>query len=180
MFLTVPCTDAAFPRCVEMPKRWNKWLVALLSPVMSAILDPISLMNLRPIGAIGPSVSNAIGIIMYFADRHSYFDSFPFSAFKAALPASWLVESIWLGATVSVQVTSHTRLLPLDHAVVIRPSGLLPSFLCKPVGSLLAEMCAEPRASFIIWLHSLCRGCLPSAPLQLKPWRPDSSTSFPH
>ena len=56
---------AQYQQCslwVAMLRAWNRKDVERFSPVQSAILEPISCMNLRPIGAHDPKVSTATGI----------------------------------------------------------------------------------------------------------------------
>ena len=56
---TVLAMLAALPLWVAMLRAWNRKDVERFSPVQSAILEPISCMNLRPIGAHEPRVSTA-------------------------------------------------------------------------------------------------------------------------
>ena len=49
MFGAVPETLMALPLCIAILSDWNKKLIDLGSLVTSAILEPKSLMNLRPI-----------------------------------------------------------------------------------------------------------------------------------
>ena len=46
-------------------------------------------------------------------------------------------------AKVSGTVTSHVRHLPLDHRITVTPSGLFPSVLQRPKGSLFAGILAS-------------------------------------
>ena len=57
--VTVPAMLAALPLWVAMLRAWNRKDVERFSPVQTAILEPISCMNLRPIGAHDPEVSTA-------------------------------------------------------------------------------------------------------------------------
>ena len=63
---TVQTMLAALPlwvaTCYAEGLEWNRKDVERFSPVQSAILEPISCMNLRPIGAHEPRVSTATGI----------------------------------------------------------------------------------------------------------------------
>ena len=56
---------AALPRWMAIPMDWKRKLVDILSPLASAILDPISFINFKPLGAQGPSVSLATGMVIY-------------------------------------------------------------------------------------------------------------------
>ena len=38
----MPITETEFPLCTAIDRRWNKWYVALLSPVIALVLDPMS------------------------------------------------------------------------------------------------------------------------------------------
>ena len=83
---------------------------------------------------------------------------------------------MWDEAEESQQVTAHTRARPLDHGVMVRPSGLLPSLRHKPHGSKVAGTLTEER---VRWTMSLRAACLPLLLRQLRPWTPEASTRDP-
>ena len=62
---TVPAILAELALWLAIPRAWNRKVVALLSPVCSEILFPMSLMKLRAMGAQDPMVSVATGMTRY-------------------------------------------------------------------------------------------------------------------
>ena len=64
MFGEVPRILATLPRWAAIEIAWNRKYVDLFSPVASAILDPISVMNFLPNVPQDPSVSMATGITL--------------------------------------------------------------------------------------------------------------------
>ena len=93
-----------------------------------------------------PSVSTATGVKMWLAAMVAYFADFLTTAASEALSASNEVLLIYVAERVSTTVMSHVRHRPDCHGTSVSPSGLLPSVLLRPVGSLMAEMSAFLRA----------------------------------
>ena len=83
-------------------------------------------------------------------------------------------------AKESQHVTSHTRALPLDQGVIVRPSGLLPSSLHSPRGSKVEGMLAADRARWMMLFRAECRGSLPLLMRQERPCTPEASTGDLH
>ena len=83
-------------------------------------------------------------------------------------------------AKVSVTVTSQVTHLPFFHGISVRPSGLFPSNLNRPVGSLTEGTLAFPSArqtkSFKLWWQA----DRPVPPLHESPWSPLASVTTPH
>lgn len=84
----------------------------------------------------GPIVSHATGTNMYGPESVAYFVSFLAAAELAAPAGETEVEMRWDAARVSATVTSQIKLLPACQGIKVRPSGLLPSDLDRPDGSL--------------------------------------------
>ena len=83
----------------------------------------------------GPNVSIATGTKMYLWPKEAYFRLFSTAARSAAHPD---VKAVWLtydSAAVQETVTSHIRDFPLDHGVIVIPSGLTRSSRLRSFGS---------------------------------------------
>jgi len=103
---------------------------------------PKSLRNCSPTLLIGPRVSTAIGTKVYVCASCRYLAVFLSAAASAAPPDDADVTGRYDCATVSVTVTSQVTLLPFCQGMRVSPSGLLPSDLRRPDGSLAAGMLA--------------------------------------
>ena len=91
----------------------------------------------------------------------------------------WMLM-IWLSQSVcDVRIPSHT--FAVFHGISVRPSGLFPSDLNRPVGSLTEGTFAFPSArqtkSFKLWWRA-DRPVPPS--LHESPWSPLASVTTPH
>ena len=80
---------------------------------------------------------------------------------------------------MSTQVKSQTRDLPSFQGKSVKPSGLFPSLLDSPGGSLTAGTPADAKALLIRSLQWECLGCLPAAFLQDRPCLPSMLTLSP-
>jgi len=109
---------------------------------------PKSLRNCSPTLFTGPRVSTAIGTKVYVCDSCRYLAVF-LSAAASAAPSDYAdVTGRYDCATESVTVTSQVTLLPFCQGMTVSPSGLLPSDLRRPDGSLAAGMLAADSARF--------------------------------
>ena len=81
---------------------------------------------------------------------------------------------------MSTQVKSHVRHLPCLNGKRVNPSGRLPSFWHKPVGSNCEGN--SPDVSALFTMSFICEhlGCLPICNLHSKPCLPSGSTITPH
>ena len=79
------------------------------------------------------------------------------AALSAGAPAEFAVAWICDAAYVSGTVTSYAKGLPRDQGSNVAPSGLLPSLLDNPIGSLLAGICVFFTALHIRSLSDECR-----------------------
>jgi len=71
-------------------------------------------------------------------------------AADAALPASTALCWMYNAARIWTTVTSQVALRPDRHGTSVKPSGLLPSVLLRPCGSLTADVSALISARWII------------------------------
>src|SRR5678815_4781331 len=101
-------------------------------------------MKAKPSLLRGPRVSTATGMKMYRLCSSVYFACFLVAAISAAAYASAAVPVMYEAATVSTTIASHMRALPLHHGIRVWPSGLLPSALVRPDGSLTAGIFRGP------------------------------------
>src|SRR5688572_4896168 len=102
-------------------------------------------MKARPSLLMGPRVSTARGTKLYLCCRSKYLACFRAAAFSAAAPASAAVSATYEVATVSATVASHITERPLLQGIRVWPSGLFPSDLVRPEGSLIAVIPALLR-----------------------------------
>ena len=79
------------------------------------------------------------------------------AAVSAVAPAEFTVAWICDAAYVSGTVASHAKGLPRDQGSSVAPSGLLPSLLDNPIGSLLAGICVFFTALHMRSLSDECR-----------------------
>jgi len=68
------------------------------------------------------------------------------AASSAAEPTYWATSSTYESASGQITVTSHDKGFPLYQRTRVSPSGLFPSDLVNPCGSLVAVMPAEAKA----------------------------------
>src|SRR6218665_2304569 len=137
-------------------------------------------MNARPSLLIGPRVSTAIGTTVYVLSSSAYFECFLFAAFSAGLPASIAVSATYEAATVSTTVASHIKDRPSFHGTRVWPSGLLPSSLVRPDGSLIAGVCVLLRLRRMMSFILLCLACRPNPSEHDRPCEPLAETGEPH
>src|SRR6218665_1409899 len=81
---------------------------------------------------------------------------------------------------ISVTVASQIRARPIRHGMSVKPSGLSPSVLLRPVGSFVAGIRARTRLLQIISLRFACLAVLPGPNEQDSPWEPLALTTVPH
>ena len=116
-----------------------------MSPVVFDIRHPVSDKKARPSLLKGPKVSMATGTKVYLLSSSEYLTCFLAAAISAAPPAAAAVSEMYEVATVSTTVASHIKVRPLPHGIRVWPSGLLPSDLVRPDGSLTAGVPALLR-----------------------------------
>src|SRR6266536_833156 len=175
----VPRTEAAFPRCTAIDMRWRRNSVERRSPDASSSLLPTSDMRLQPSGPHAPAVSTAIGTKVTPAPRPMYLALLATSASVAADPAASEEAWRWEGANVSGHVTSQAIQRPLAHGIRVTPSGLFPSCLRRPVGSLDAGIEAARSDLANRSFMASCLWCRPALRRQAKPCRPLGKTWAP-
>ena len=83
-------------------------------------------------------------------------------------------------ASVSITVESQARHLSACHGMRVSPSGLLPSDLNRPLGSLANGTMARPRARQIMSFNWWYRIDLPALCSHDKPCMPRASNGAPH
>src|SRR6218665_543738 len=83
-------------------------------------------------------------------------------------------------ARESTTVASQIRVRPLSHGISVRPSGLFPSALLRPGGSLTVGIPARVRPRQIKSLRLACLATLPGPREQQSPWAPLALTIDPH
>ena len=89
-----------------------------------------------------PEVSTATGTKWCDSKMGAYLISLLRAALSAAVPALFDVRWSYDAANVSGTVTSHVKQRPLDQGIMVTPSGLFPSDLERPLGSLMAGILA--------------------------------------
>src|SRR6218665_2132313 len=72
------------------------------------------------------------------------------------------------------------RARPIRHGMSVRPSGLFPSVLLRPVGSFVAGIPARTRLLQISSLTFACLAVLPRPNEEDSPWEPLALTIVPH
>ena len=117
---------------------------------------------------MGPSDSMATGTNLCVAGRDEYLSCLRSAACSAAPPAIVDVRWRYDAAHVWMAVASHAIYLPLDHGINVAPSGLLPSVLIKPGGSLELGMVAFESDRQMMSLIAACRAALPTDFLQTR------------
>src|SRR6218665_239577 len=111
--------------------------ISRISPVVARSFCPSSEKKDRPSQLMGPRVSRASGVKRLVEDNSLYFSILRVDALSAAAPAVREVSGKQEAARVSVTVASHTRFFPPRRGMRVWPSGLLPSIVKRPVGSLV-------------------------------------------
>src|SRR5688572_19229414 len=134
----VPWKATALKRWTVTDRRWRMNPVSRVSPDIFVRRRPISEMKSRPSLLRGPRGSRATGTKAYLLCRSAYLVCILVAANSAALPASVAVSGMYDAATVSTTVASPIKVRPLPHVIRVWPSGLLPSDLVRPDGSLTA------------------------------------------
>ena len=81
---------------------------------------------------------------------------------------------------MSTTVASHNKGRPPLHGIRVCPSGLLPSDLVRPDGSLTAGMPARLRLRWMRSLMLLCLACRPNPNEHDNPCVPLDETEAPH
>ena len=132
----------ALPLCSVTDILRYRYVVSSSSLVNVVIRLPRSSMNSADCGHQAPLVSIATGTKECVAARATYFVVLLTAAFSAAAQVVVEVSCRYDAAYVSETVTSQASGLPRVHGNRVAPSGLLPSVLNSPMGSLLAGICA--------------------------------------
>ena len=160
----------ALPLCSVTDILWYRYVVSSGSLVIVVIHLPRSSMNSADCGHQAPLVLMVTGTKECMAARATYFVVLLTAAFSAAVVE---ISCRCDGAYASRTVTSQASGLPRVHGTRVAPSGLLPSALDSPMGSLLAGICAS--------LTAVSDGCETDPILrQANPCRPLASTVAPH
>ena len=126
-----------------------------------------------------PPVSTAIGTKWCVLAKSVYVAVLFAAALSAAAVAFVDVSPMYELANMSGMVMFYASGLPLVHGICVASSGILPSDLDKPTGSLTAGYCAfftDLQMISFIWA---CRICLGALSLHDKPCRHCASTIEP-
>src|SRR6218665_1581705 len=159
---------------------WKRNLASRVSPEAFDSRRPSSVMNARPSLLIGPRVSTAIGTTVYVLSSYAYFECFLVAAFSAALPASIAVTATYEAATVSTTVASHIKDRPSFQGTRVWPSGLFPSTLVRPDGSLITGVPALLMLRRMMSFLLLCLACRPNPSEHDRPREHLAETGAPH
>jgi hypothetical protein len=146
----------ALPRWMAILIRWIRYAHDLGSPVLSIWRFPKSLIRARASSPKGASVSTAKcewnkQICIRYTFVFVLLVLPLLSTFRAAAPADWAVDEIYVFSKVSEQVASQRRHLPLDHGINVAPSGRFPLLRIIPEGSRMAGICTV--AQLDEWCH---------------------------
>ena len=122
-----------------MDSRWKRKEGSLGSPVDRVRSRARSEIKSLPVlhVLIGPNVSRASGMKTCVLESSWYLACFQVAVASAATPAVVDVLARYDAAKVSPTVASQTRLRPALQGIMVRLSGLLPSDLTRPCGSLI-------------------------------------------
>ena len=104
---------------------------------------------------IGPKVSMATGAKRYWCDKAVYLAVLGSAAASAAAPAVTDVLARYDSATVSAIVTSQVMECPSCQGTSVSPSGLFPSALSRPFGSLAQLVAGTPARTRVRYMKSL-------------------------
>src|SRR6218665_1943663 len=132
----VPRNATALKRWTLMDSRWKRKEDSLGSPVDRVRSRARSEIKSMPVVLMGPNVSRASGMKTCVLESSWYLACFLVAAASAAAPAVVDVLARYDAAMVSATVASQTKLRPALQGIRVRPSGLLPSDLTNPGGSL--------------------------------------------
>ena len=80
-----------------------------------------------------------------------------FSAASAMTGPALVAEEMLDAHSRCTHVKSHAMHLPLSHGTREAPSGRRPSLRTRPIGSMVAGILADLKASLTRLLHALCR-----------------------
>src|SRR5678816_842629 len=151
-----------------------------MSPVVFDSRRPVSDKKSRPSLLRGPKVSTATGTKVYLFSSSEYLTCFLAAAISAAPPPAAAVSEMYEAATVSTTVASIVRSVEPLHGIRVCPSGLLPSDLVRPDGSLTSGMPALLRLRCMRSLILLCLACRPNPSEHDNPCVPLEETAVPH
>ena len=164
----------ALPLCSVTDILWYRYVVSSGALVIVVIRLPRSSMNSVDCGHQAPLVSMATGTKECVAARgdilRCFINGCLFGCAQAVVEVSCTCDAAYVSGTVTSQA-SGTR---------VAPSGLLPSALYSPMGSLLAGICAFLTARQIRSLSCEWRMWRGSLLRQANPCRPLASTVAPH
>src|SRR6218665_1382175 len=119
-----------------MDSRWKRKEDSLGSPVYRVRSRAMSEIKSMPVLLMGPNVSRASGMKTCVLESSWHLACFLVAAASADAPAVVDVLARYDVARVSATVASQTKLRPALQGIRVRLSGLLPSDLTSPGGSL--------------------------------------------
>ena len=117
--------QTAFPLWSAVVSCWNRKLVSLASPVTSLMRLPISWISSIVCWCHLPAVSTAMEDVLVW--QITVLLRFPWPPLISC--STDFLRCIWSRydcAQVFSNVTSHANALPLDHGIMVAPSGRLP------------------------------------------------------
>jgi len=129
-------------------------------------LLPISVIRLWASSDKKPRVSTTTRKNMWLAESVLDLVVFLADVATAALPTCSAFSNTQNVASVWATVTSHVALHPDCHGTNVKPSGLFPSSLPRPWGSITAGVSARIRARWIKSLSQAWHWTLPECFLQ--------------
>src|SRR6218665_187378 len=119
-----------------MDNRWKIKEASLGSPVDRVRSRARSEIKSMPVLLMGPNVSRASGMKTCVLESSWYLACFLVATASAVAPAVVDVLARYDAVRVSVTMASQTKLGLALQGIRVRPSGLLPSDLTSPGGSL--------------------------------------------
>src|SRR6218665_1827611 len=134
--MKIPLNATALKRWTLMDSRWKRKEDSLGSPVDRVRLRARSEIKSMPVLLMGPNVSRGYGMKTCVLESSCYLACCLVAAASAAAPAVVDVLARYDAARVSATVASQTKLRPALQGIRVRPSGLFPSDLTSPGGSL--------------------------------------------
>src|SRR6218665_803822 len=158
---------------------WKRKEVSRLMPVEREGRLPISPMKSSADRLYSPKVPIATGRKIKELGSPAYFRVLRSAACSAAEPPNEARRSMYEAAQLWATVASHARYLRCDHGISVTPSGLLPSDLNRPRGSLVLGTPAFTRACHMMSLMAKWRCDRPWDFLHTSPWWPSGPTSAP-